>query len=337
MKNKLLECLAPAGLFLTLLAALLWARAASAQQFSDWSGPVNLGPVVNSACSLTVTRCLEQGPFLSRDGLTLYFASNRPGPGAQGGLDIWVTQRASLQDPWEPPQNLGPNINSSGDETEPSLSTDGHWLFFHSSRLSDSCGGTDLFFSRRQNRRDDFGWEPAQNLDHFGREPGGPPLCIVNSAADDRGSTYFEDEAGTAVLYFFSNRPGVGDFDIYTSARQPDGTWGAPALVPELSAAQRDARVAIRRDGLEIIFAREAGSSRDLWVATRATTSEPWSNVALLATEPGGEMINTSFFEGSPALSWDGTTLLFFSDRLGPTAGRDLYMSTRTKLTGPQQ
>jgi hypothetical protein len=232
---------------------------------------------------------------------------------------------------------VGPHINSAGDETEVGFSTDGHVLFFHSSRTGDSCGSEDLYFSHRQNRRDDFGWELAQNLDHFGREPDGPLLCIVNSTASDRGPTYFEDEDGTAVLYFFSNRPGVGDFDIHTTTRQLDGTWGAPAIVIELSAALRDARAALRRrDGLEIIFAREAGTSRDLWMAARGSTQDPWSNIGLVTTVPGGDAINTIFFEGSPALSWDGTTLLFFSERLGVTTGRDLYMSTRVKHTGSQ-
>jgi WD40 repeat protein len=314
------------------------APAAGAQQFSGWSAPVSLGPAVNSTCSsATVMTCNEQGPFLSKDGLTLYFASNRPG--GLGGLDIYVSERASVDDPWEPAQNLGPNINSIGDDTEIGMSTDGHLLFFHSARPSDSCGGTDLYFSHRRNRRNDFGWEPSQNLDHFGREPGGPLFCIVNAGADDRGPTYFEDEAGTTILYFFSNRAGVGDFDIYTTTRQPDGTWGFPDSVMELNTAQRDARTAIRRrDGLEVIFAREAGANRDLWVATRATTEDDWANIGLEATEPGGDVINTSFFEGSPALSWDGKTLFFFSDRpvaglpVGVTARRDLYMSTRNKL-----
>ncbi len=77
-----------------------------------------------------------------------------------------------------------------------------------------------------------------------------------------------------------------------------------------------------------------------MWVATRATTEDAWGNIGLQATEPGGSTINTSFFEGSPAFSRDGTTLFFFSDRpvaglpVGASPGRDLYMSTRKKLHG---
>src|SRR6185436_20973848 len=75
--------------------------------FSDWSTPVNLGPLINSAFN-------DIGPALSKDGLSLYFYSNRPG--GFGGLDIWVSQRASDEDAWGSPINLGPVINTSATE-----------------------------------------------------------------------------------------------------------------------------------------------------------------------------------------------------------------------------
>src|SRR5689334_10204457 len=72
------------------------AFSARAQQFGPWSGPVNLGATVNSACS-------DQHPALSKDGLTLMFASDRPldnssSPclGAPTFLHLWVTQRDCL-------------------------------------------------------------------------------------------------------------------------------------------------------------------------------------------------------------------------------------------------
>jgi hypothetical protein len=56
----------------------------------EWSAPVHLGTVVNSA-----TR--DENPTLSADGLSLYFISDRPG--GVGGVDIWVTRRASRNSP----------------------------------------------------------------------------------------------------------------------------------------------------------------------------------------------------------------------------------------------
>src|SRR3954467_9964908 len=72
--------------------------------YSDWAAPVNLGPIVNSAF-------IDAGPAISRDGLTLYFGSDRPG--GFGGLDLWVTERASLEAPWGAPVNLGAKVNSA--------------------------------------------------------------------------------------------------------------------------------------------------------------------------------------------------------------------------------
>src|SRR5262245_705732 len=73
---------------------------------SMWTEPVNLGPVVNSSSN-------DSHPALSPDGLSLYITSTRPG-GVSSGIgteEIWVSRRASLNDPWGPPQNLGPTIN----------------------------------------------------------------------------------------------------------------------------------------------------------------------------------------------------------------------------------
>jgi len=84
---------------------------------------------------------------------------------------------------------------------------------------------------------------------------------------------------------------------------------------------------------LEIIFGswnRPGGfGKQDLWVATRKDTEDPWSKPVNL-----GPVVNTSNNEGGPALSRDGTTLYFHSDRPGPgTLGLlDLYVTTRAKL-----
>src|SRR5262245_63933062 len=76
-------------------------------KYSNWSQPVNLGPVINTAFN-------DQHPALSKDGLSLYITSNRSG--GQGADDLWVSQRASVDDAWGPPQNLGPVINTTAVE-----------------------------------------------------------------------------------------------------------------------------------------------------------------------------------------------------------------------------
>ena len=104
---------------LALLA--VFPAGALAQHFSEWSPPVNLGPTVNTAD-------FEVCPSVTKDGLSLYFGSNRPG--GFGAVDIYVSQRASTNDPWGPPQNLGPTINSPVTDNCPFVTPDGHTLIF---------------------------------------------------------------------------------------------------------------------------------------------------------------------------------------------------------------
>src|SRR6266566_698465 len=100
--------------------------------FSNWSDPVNLGPTINTS------PYNDQQATLSKDGLSLYFASARPeGPGdANLDLNLWVSQRACADEscPWGTPVSLGSTFNSSVNDFAPALSRDGHWLFFGSGR-----------------------------------------------------------------------------------------------------------------------------------------------------------------------------------------------------------
>jgi hypothetical protein len=86
----------------------------------------NLGPTVNAL------GFGDYSPELSLDGLTLYFSSSRPG--GQGDADLYVTTRPSIDDPWEPAQNLGPGVNSSHFDGQPSVSANGKSLYWDSDR-----------------------------------------------------------------------------------------------------------------------------------------------------------------------------------------------------------
>ena len=292
--------------------------------YSDWSAPVNVGPPVNTAFA-------ELIPAVSKDGLSLYFQCFNC-PENLGAADIWVSQRASVDAPWGPPRNLGPTVNSAFTEGDPTLSRDGHRLFFNSNRPPpDGFGGNDIYVARRRDKRDDFGWQPPENLGNG-----------VNTAATEVAPEYFEDDAtGTITLYFTSDRPGgPGGTDIYASTLQPDETFGPAVLVTELSTPSRDEGPAIRRDGLELFLASDRPGSIppppgmpaqviDLWVATRLSTSEPWSTPVNL-----GPVVNSQFIESGPALSFDGTRLYFHSPfRPGNVSTQfDLWVTTRSKL-----
>jgi len=88
-----------------------------------WGQPENLGPTVNSTAD-------DGLPSISSDGRMLFFASNRSG--GLGNRDLWVTKRATPDDDWGTPVNLGPNVNGGGYEIGPCVSADGRTLYFQS-------------------------------------------------------------------------------------------------------------------------------------------------------------------------------------------------------------
>lgn len=231
MSNRFL---ASAAFAIVVTLSFIGSTAIAAHHYPEWSEATNLGATVNSSFD-------DSGPGLSKDGLSLYFTSTRPG---FGGEDIWVSQRASKRDPWGTPANLGPTINTPGFERVPAFSRDGHWMFFGSSRPGGVASSFDIWASWRQQIHDDFGWQTPVNV--------GPG---INSASTDNAPTFLETEDGTQLIYFTSNRPGgPGDFDLYVSTRLADGTWGPASPIVELNTSANESRPAIRHDGHELFF-----------------------------------------------------------------------------------
>ena len=332
-RRRLLQGAGALGLAATLRPTTVFAGSNDDDErlgpFGLWSTPVNLGPVVNSRYS-------EGWAAISKNGLSLYLTSDRPGgvngKNPTGLIEIWVSQRASLDADWGPPVNLDafnrtPVINVIGyGIAVPSFSTDGHLLFFNSDRPG-GFRGSDLYVSRRTNKHDDFGWQVPVNLG------------VINSPQNDNAATYFEDEeTGIISLYVTTNRPGgpvgsaPGSLHIWVSTLGDDGSFGPPVLVTELSSPFQENTTDIRRDGLEffLVSSRPNGliGKNDIWVSTRDRTRDPWSTPVNL-----GPTVNyPGYTTGRPSLSSDGTTLYLYSDRPGGFGGRDLYVATRRKL-----
>ena len=80
------------GAFILLGLGVLVFDSVTAAKFGEWSAPVNLGPLVNSPFD-------DISPHVSKNGLSLYFASTR-NTGSFGGEDIWISSRATGDDPW---------------------------------------------------------------------------------------------------------------------------------------------------------------------------------------------------------------------------------------------
>ena len=283
--------------------------------FSDWAEPVNLGPVVNSALP-------DMNPTLSRDGMSLYFAStNRPG--GVGGIDIWVSQRACVDCPWETPVNLGLMVNSTANDNGPELSADGHLLFFFSFREGGE-GGADLYISRRTDPQDDFAWEAPVNL--------GP---VVNTSMGEAGPNYIAlVENGTANLYFnwgIGAGPGrIRNTDIYKVRVTRHGEiFDIPVPVAELNVANfLDQGPTVRADGREILFQSDRPGTLgfgDLWMSTRPSAHHSWSIPVNM-----GAPLSSQANEQGPDLSHDGRTILWAAGRPGGSGQFDIWMSTRT-------
>jgi len=166
-----------------------------ASEDAPWGEPVNLGPNVNSPG-------FEDGSQISDDGLTFYFTSDRPG--GSWDLDIWMTTRPTVSDPWTEAVNLGPNINTSEWEFGPHVLPGGRVMLFGSGRPG-GVGGHDHWMARRKTMSDP--WGTPVNL--------GP---IINSEADDRCAFLAADGS----VYFHSDRQGPpGSFDIWQAAISP--------------------------------------------------------------------------------------------------------------------
>lgn len=176
------------------------------------------GPLVN--VQEINSRYNETFPSLSADGLTLYFSDwyywNAAGdrPGGVGHHDLWMSVRPSIGDPWEPPVNMGPIINSNSADVSPCVSQDGRILIFASRRPGGLGGNFDLWMSTRPAA--DSSWAAPVNL--------GAP---VNSSYHDCEECLSPD--GLA-LFFCSDRPGgMGSYDLWLTTRPNIAdTWSAP-------------------------------------------------------------------------------------------------------------
>jgi len=164
--------------------------------FADgkWGEIKNMGSQVNDPAAW------NSQPTISADGQTLYFSSNRPG--GMGKCDIWKTTK-DIDGDWTPAVNLGPSINTPGDEKTPFIHSDSHTLYFSSNGWP-GAGGFDIFYSRMDSTGN---WTRPTNI--------GYP---INTEGDDLG-LFVSTDGKTG--YFCSDDPSrthgenMGGWDIY--------------------------------------------------------------------------------------------------------------------------
>jgi len=190
-----------------------------------WTVIKSIGDKVNSE------NTWESQPSVTSDGKTLYFISDREG--GLGGYDIYTTSK-DKDGEWGTPENLGPGINTAGNEKSPFIHTDSQTLYFSSNGLM-GLGGYDIFFSKLGENGQ---WSEPKNI--------GFP---INSFDDDVG--FFVSTDGH-YGYFASNKfEGFGgwdlySFDLYEGARPEKVLLVRGKITDQENTSFRDAKVEIK-------------------------------------------------------------------------------------------
>lgn len=233
---------------------------------------------------------LDAESFVTPDGLTFYFASNRSG---LGGTDNFRAIRGSTDEPFGTP--VPQEFNSSDQETMACL-------VGGSTIVSADWPGqnklTNLFIAHNvRPTRADFS-EMSLSTDQHEYDP--------------------KPSADGLRLYYVSGN------NIWVSERgSTKDDFPSGVLIAELSSEQADGNPSPSSDGRFIVFASARATGDDegglnLWWSGRPTTDQPFSAPRPLAA------LNTAGVENDPHLTSDGV-LYFSSDRPGSQGGRDIF------------
>jgi len=307
----------------SLVASVLLLLLASSA-LAGWTPPTVVGPPIS-------TPYQDYSAYVTQDGKTMYFSSDRPG--TMGDRDLWVSQKVGGV--WQTPVNLGSAINSSYEEHDPMVDESGSLLFFSSSRPSPYGGWWPwhLYVSHKVNGV----WQPAQDI--------GAP---VNSSCGEECPFLWISHPDT-FLYFASycRTGGQGQWDIWVSHRA-NGIWetpvnlGVPVNSGNLDAApfftkhigDRDA-IGCEKVMLYFTSMRPGGSGHiDLWRVLRKDNI--WQTPENL-----GSFVNWGYRSDRPCFIDDDKdnedAILYFSDdgRSGGIGSWDIWLTYQEDTDDP--
>jgi len=164
-------------------------------------------------------------PFFSEDGLTLYFASNRPvemNSTEIKDFDIWYVTRASLEAEWSIPKNMGPPINTKMDEFYPVI-TKSKNLYF-------------TLDNPEMNQKDDIYISDYVNGMYSEPKPLGE---VINSNGYEFNAFVSPDES--FMIYTCYNRAdGLGSGDLYISYKDGNNWTQAKNMGPDINSDKMD-------------------------------------------------------------------------------------------------
>ena len=265
--------------------------------------PINLGDSINSGYDEYINE-------VTADGQRLYFTRALPRNSQtidqvnEFEEDFFISL---IHDTiWGKAFNLGPPINTHGNEGAISISPDGQMLFFAACNRPDSYGSCDLYGSKKSGNR----WTEPENL--------GP---VVNSPFWDSQPSFSSDGR---TLYFASKRPGgKGSSDLWKTELQPDGEWSPPVNLGD-SINTKDAEMApfIHPDDQTLYFSSKGHpgmSGFDLFYS-RKDEKGNWKRPVNM-----GYPINTYADEITLVVNAVGSLAYISSDKLGGKGGQDIY------------
>jgi len=170
----------------------------------EWGEISKLPPPVNDP------KYWDSQPTIAADGVTMYFASDRPG--GFGGVDLYVTKLNLKTNQWSVPENLGPAINTKGNEKTPFIHSDSETLYF-SSNGQYGFGSYDIFYVRKDSKGK---WDDPVNI-------GGPINSVGEDAcffvSKDTKTGYFSSFDEGKVKGLGVGRYDLFSFDLYKEAR----------------------------------------------------------------------------------------------------------------------
>lgn len=265
--------------------------------------PQNPGPSINTSFA-------EYSPALTADEQTLIFTRKKPRERRSSGMrqdyyeDFYISY--FRDGTWTAAENLGPPLNTLGNEGAQTITADGKHLYFTACNRPDGIGSCDIYYSRQEGGR----WSVPENLGH-----------PVNSPAWDSQPSVSADGN---TLYFASSRSGsFGPSDIWKTTRNEDGTWNIPEnMGTVINTRKGEMSPFIHPDNQTLYFASEGHPGMgglDIFF-TRRDEQGSWSEVVNL-----GYPINTHGDEFALIVGASGETAWFASDKEGGYGDSDLY------------
>ncbi|MCU0915410.1 MAG: discoidin domain-containing protein [Planctomycetes bacterium] len=217
-----------------------------------WGPAENLGPAVNGPH-------YDVFASISADGLTLYFCSDRP-YGDDARYNIFLTTRATKNDPWRPAVDMGPAINGPGGVNFGAWISPDNLELHISSYRSGGYSVWDLYVARRASENEP--WGQAVNLGAVVNTKNSEALC---SLSPDGLLLLFSAHFGTT-----GTRAGSYGFSDLWMARRASlaDPWQAPVnLGPVVNGSAQDWMPRLSSDGRVLYFSSDRGGGREPWQA----------------------------------------------------------------------